>query len=676
MNKPEPSSPHSRRHFLKYSSLAVGASFLAVPQLVYGGTSRKIELRGVVQSGDKSPRKLRLPGAVVNLYAATGTLPRLLGTATTNGAGVFKIKNDDLSPVMNGIFYVTADIGNGIQLVSVLGPELPEFVTLNELTTVAAGYALAQFTHEGLISGNEFALQLAAGMNDNLVSSRTGGSSPVLRSAPNGDQTNSWRSTRSLANLLAGFVQNQGAGVDVLFALTTPPGGLPPTNLLQAMSNLCRNPAQNVIDLYDLAQAMNVYSPALFQAPDVWTIVVKVNDTGSDKHLFGGPANLVFDARGYAWITNNVMQGTPNSSRFNVVLQPNGRPADGKRGTPKSPLFGGGILGAGFGIGLAPDGTVWMGNFGWGAQVFMPSADGNGSISQFSADGQPLSGPKGFQGGPIRAQATTPDALGNIWITSYDNDRVYVFPNGDPNSSFYFQEETNAGPFNIQIATDGTAWVSNSGGLTSDGPSSVARYAIQNGQLVQIFQNTPGGIFTGLKGIALDSQGQAWVASQGGNCVCLFNDQGVMLNSFSGGGMNSPWSTAVDGDDNVWVANFGPTTAGNNYSEACVTKLAGSNPDTRPPGLNTGDPISPSMGYTLPSAGDQVRLHNGEPLYGQGRPPCFSPLQRVTSVSIDRAGNLWAINNWKPQIDFDILNPGGDGICIFVGLAKPPVRNS
>ncbi|HTL74382.1 MAG TPA: hypothetical protein VL863_13855, partial [bacterium] len=329
MNKPEPSSPHSRRHFLKYSSLAVGASFLAVPQLVYGGTSRKIELRGVVQSGDKSPRKLRLPGAVVNLYAATGTQPRLLGTATTNGAGVFKIKNDNLSPVMNGIFYVTADIGNGIQLVSVLGPELPEFVTLNELTTVAAGYALAQFTHEGVISGDEFALQLAAGMNDNLVSSRTGGSSPVLRSAPNGDQTNSWRSTRSLANLLAGFVQNQGAGVDVLFALTTPPGGLPPTNLLQAMSNLCRNPAQNVIDLYDLAQAINVYSPALFQAPDAWTIVVKVNDTGSDKHLFGGPANLVFDARGYAWITNNVMQGTPNSSRFNVVLQPNGRPADG-----------------------------------------------------------------------------------------------------------------------------------------------------------------------------------------------------------------------------------------------------------------------------------------------------------------------------------------------------------
>lgn len=40
------------------------------------------------------------------------------------------------------------------------------------------------------------------------------------------------------------------------------------------------------------------------------------------------------------------------------------------------------------------------------------------------------------------------------------------------------------------------------------------------------------------------------------------------------------------------------------------------------------------------------------------------------------AGNLWAVNNWKPQIDFDILNPGGDGICIFVGLAKPPVRDN
>jgi len=41
---------------------------------------------------------------------------------------------------------------------------------------------------------------------------------------------------------------------------------------------------------------------------------------------------------------------------------------------------------------------------------------------------------------------------------------------------------------------------------------------------------------------------------------------------------------------------------------------------------------------------------------------------RSTEVNIDQAGNLWFINNWKPDFDIDSVgqNPGGDGIIIFV----------
>jgi hypothetical protein len=47
----------------------------------------------------------------------------------------------------------------------------------------------------------------------------------------------------------------------------------------------------------------------------------------------------------------------------------------------------------------------------------------------------------------------------------------------------------------------------------------------------------------------------------------------------------------------------------------------------------------------------------------------------MTNVVIDAAGNIWAINNWKPSFDVSVLhNPGGDGIVIFVGLAKPPIK--
>ena len=89
------------------------------------------------------------------------------------------------------------------------------------------------------------------------------------------------------------------------------------------------------------------YSPPLLQAPDAWTITVKVNDSGNDNMLFAGLGNLVFDSQGYAWISNNVVQGTPNSGTFMMVLKPNGQPSDGTNNEPVSPITTGGILGGG-----------------------------------------------------------------------------------------------------------------------------------------------------------------------------------------------------------------------------------------------------------------------------------------------------------------------------------------
>jgi streptogramin lyase len=361
-----------------------------------------------------------------------------------------------------------------------------------------------------------------------------------------------------------------------------------------------------------------------------------------------------------------MVQGTPNSSRFAVVLKPNGQPADGRGGMPKSPLLGGG-----YGVSIAPNGLVWFGNFGWGLPRFMPTAEGNGSISLFSKNGRPISGNLGFQGGPIRAQAVVPDTDDNIWIASFGNDRVYVFPKGNPRRSIFFQQPTGSGPFDIQIADDGTAWVSNSGGLKPNGDGSIARYALKHGRLHQVF-------FTGQghsnKAVALDSQGETWMASGGDNLVYHVGRNGHVLGRYNGGGIDAPWGITVDGDDNVWVGNFGPEEPGNIFTTSNISKQAGNNPDTHPPGKKVGDPISPGTGYTLPNAGSEILLHNGEPLYGPHAPASYTPLMRITSVVIDRAGNIWATNNWKPDFTDDLVNSGGDGICIFVGLAKPLAR--
>ncbi len=156
------------------------------------------------------------------------------------------------------------------------------------------------------------------------------------------------------------------------------------------------------------------------------------------------------------------------------------------------------------------------------------------------------------------------------------------------------------------------------------------------------------------------------------NVIYVFRPDGTQLGQFNGGGMDSPWDTAIDGEDNVWVANFGPLEPPSNFTGR-LTKLWGVN---APPGHNVGDPISPPTGYTVPSAGSEVLLHTGVPLYGYGQPPgppCFIPMMRQTAVAIDQAGNIWSINNWKPDVVIDFGgNPGGDGIVIFVGLAAPP----
>jgi hypothetical protein len=245
---------------------------------------------------------------------------------------------------------------------------------------------------------------------------------------------------------------------------------------------------------------------------------------------------------------------------------------------------------------------------------------------------------------------------------------VYVVLNGNPETVVSYYLYPGAQPFDAQLAPDGSVWVASGGGITGDYESSLAHFALVEGQLEMIsFVNFGDAV----KGISIDSLGNVWAASQGDNKVYAVNPYGRVLGSYSGGGVDGPWSVTVDGEDNVWVANFGPLTPG--PYRARLSKLAGANAKTRPVGLAMGDPISPQTGYTVPSAGQPTTLHDGTPLYGVGAPPSYQPFQRMTNTMPDAAGNLWCLNNWKNDIVVDeFSNPGGDGIVIFVGLAAPP----
>ena len=147
--------------FITARVLLAGAAILLTAHGVSSASPRS--LSGVVQTGGTTSSQ-PLPDVHVTLFEATHALPAVLGQTTTDASGRFTIPYRKSSST--SIFFVKADIGEGVEFVTVLGSNLPASVTINELTTVAASYSMAQFYRTGVISTNSFGLQIAAGMND------------------------------------------------------------------------------------------------------------------------------------------------------------------------------------------------------------------------------------------------------------------------------------------------------------------------------------------------------------------------------------------------------------------------------------------------------------------------------------------------------------------------------
>src|SRR5687767_12042457 len=103
---------------------------------------------GTVQSGG-SGTAIPQRDMTVTLYEATTGAPTTLGSATTDAAGRFSIP---ITGTGGGILYATAVRGSAV-LVTVVGAEIPGEVVINELTTVAAAFSMAQFTDGATIAG-------------------------------------------------------------------------------------------------------------------------------------------------------------------------------------------------------------------------------------------------------------------------------------------------------------------------------------------------------------------------------------------------------------------------------------------------------------------------------------------------------------------------------------------
>ena len=634
-------------------------------------------LRGTVKSGGTG-----LAGYEVSLYARfvdPQEGAKVLGRATTDHAGEFEI-DYRLPHGVQPLLFVRAKRGPAMLASAIGQAPVAGHVVVNERTTVATGFAFAQFVRGSGVDGNRVGMVNAVRMAGNMVRAQTGTLAPVLRLPPNGPETSALPTFNSLANVVAHCIATH-AGCRELFDATTPPGGVRPKSVLQAVANIAKYPWLNVDQLFALSLEQQTYAPALAQKPDAWTLFLKFTGSFSSEqnadNLLNGPGAFAIDEDGFLWVSNNYIPEPPLQAACagNRLLKyfPWGE------NFPGSPYFGGGVSGSGWGITLAPDGRVWVGNFGFTPPPFTgcPPPPAN-SVSLFRPNGKPLSGKNGFTAGPISApQGTMSDREGNIWIANCQADSVTVYPKGRPGKAFEIPVPPPAGssapmkPFGIAIDHQGNAWITGSmnGTLAVIGPE---------GNVLEVVPPVgPGGrtVLSRPMGNASDSRGNIWVANSdfmdvpcpttptpdlgpaNSPSIALFlrhPDRKPHAGSpFTGGGLTIPWGIAVDGNDTVWVANFGfrfstqppdpDWPAPNRVSHFCGVDTSKCPPTKR----GVGKPISPGTGYTSDA------------------------LIRNTAVAIDPSGNVWLANNWKRFPIVNVVNPGGNSLAVMVGAAAP-----
>jgi sugar lactone lactonase YvrE len=560
-------------------------------------------------------------------------------------------------PVPGQTYRLAAALGEGA---------VPGWVAVNERTTVAMGFAMAQFIEGGdRVAGKNPGLRNAAAMSEDLIELE-GGLSKVLRKFPNGGSTSTLPTFNSLANLLT-ICRRQGVGCARLLDNARTPGGAPAADTLAAVTNIARYPWHDVRGLYKLSLGGHVrghWQPSLAngEAPDAWTLALRFE--GEPKTL-DGPGNFAIDAEGNLWVANNYAYsrrsrqpacGSKVLSRFTPTGQT----------YPGSPYKGGGLSGVGFGVAVDRSDRVWAANFGFEGKGCETAAD-HFTISAFDLDGTVRSPEEGWAVGGISwPQGTVIDQRESVWLANCGNDSVTrldadtapLQSSGTPPTAVNFPgSQITAGtgiaferPFADAIDPQGHVFV------TGNASDSVAELG-PGGQPVRIISG--GGLHLPM-GVVADSNGYVWVSNsrwvvapcpgvrpakevaesqpQGGGDVTLINPNGKpAARPITAGGLRNPWGITVDGDDHVWVANFGGRR---------LTELCGSDASTCPPGKRQiGAAISPASGYG------------------------FDGLVRNTGVIVDPSGNVWLANNWK---DVPIqTNPGGYQIVAYLGLASP-----
>jgi len=273
------------------------------------------------------------------------------GTTVSSAAdGSFSLTGTFTCPTAPTYVYLTASGGNpglvgtvnntAIQLMDALGlcsnliaPNPPEFILVNELTTVAAVAALYPFMSSykamGSTNSNASALATAMGVAAEYANTTTGSVPGTLPS----NYTLATQTMISLADAIASCVSTSASNSSAcssLFTATETATGTKATDTVGSLINVMNYPTTpNGTAILTCAGSSGPYQPVYVQAPATWALPIV---TGTTQQLsFGSGAYSVNESAGTV---------TLNVSRFNGssgALSVNYATADGTDTTGSTP---------------------------------------------------------------------------------------------------------------------------------------------------------------------------------------------------------------------------------------------------------------------------------------------------------------------------------------------------
>ena len=603
------------------SNIATGTSgSLAVqsPQgVVHGGqqaiAGASIQLWEVGTTGYGSA-----PTLLYSTSSGSGNFSFPIASWTTNCTAVNSGSNSSIPVYITstgGTANPTTGVNGAILLMAALGPcnsiNTSTFVNIDEVTTVAAAYALGQFMNPanpaqiGYLT-SQTGIQHAFTTAGNLVNIGAGTASALT---PNGNGAVPQLEINTLADILAYCVNGSAANCTTLegdaFNATGSTLGTSfstPTNTLMAAQQIAAYPGHNVSTLFGLVAGSGTpFQSTLTSAPNDWTIAVQYAANGADKSTNPRVA-LAIDASDNIWIAN---LGESNVEMLNNQGVPAAfSPVTGNISTPT-------------GLAIDTQGNAWVANAGNNSVFGLCPSGGTCGNTFNNTGGCSNNSSCGFNS-PFWLAF---DGSGNLWVVNNGTPSLIELfgvgngPSGGNDNTATYTPSTVVNPEFVALDVSGNAWVADYGSHTT-GSDAVEELSAHGVSLAK----TTGSGLSDPEDVAIDRNGNIWVGNKGVAALTEYNSSGTVLSGsggFSGGGLNDPTVVAVDGANRIWTAN-GSNTA-NSISEFS----------------NGGAAISPSTGYKS------------------------SGLNQASWLAIDKSGNVW------------VSNGGNNSITEIVGAAAP-----